>query len=116
SKLKGKRGSKVHIKVKPFLPDAKLEAGQLRDVAISRDVITLSSVRYDLLPGKVGYLQLESFGAKASDEVEAALTELEKMGMRSCVFDLRDNPGGYLNQAVEVASKFLAKGKLVVYQ
>jgi C-terminal peptidase prc len=112
-KLKGKRGTQVHIKVRRFLdgPDAAPV-----DMAIRRDFITLASVRYDILPGKIGYLMLESFGAKASDEIEAALTELEKLGMRALVFDLRGNPGGYLNQAVEVASKFLAKGKLVVYQ
>lgn len=112
-KLKGKRGTQVHIKVKRFLdgPDATAE-----EMAITRNFIMLQSVRFDMLPGKVGYLQLESFGAKASDEIEAALNELEKVGMRALVFDLRGNPGGYLNQAVEVCSKFLAKGKLVVYQ
>lgn len=112
-KLKGKPGSLVHIKVKKFLDGP--EASPV-EMAIKRNFVTLSSVRYDMLPGKVGYLQLESFGAKASDEIESALNELEKMGMRALVFDLRGNPGGYLNQAVAVCSKFLAKGKLVVYQ
>ncbi len=113
AKLKGKRHTKVKIKVKHFLdgPDATPV-----DLEIKRDFIMLQSVRYDMLPGKVGYLQLESFGAKASEEIEAALNELEKQGMRALVFDLRGNPGGYLNQAVEICSKFLAKGKLVVYQ
>jgi carboxyl-terminal processing protease len=113
AKLKGRRHTKVKIKVKHFLdgPDAAPV-----DLEIKRDFIMLQSVRYDMLPGKIGYLQLESFGAKASEEIESALTELEKQGMRALVFDLRGNPGGYLNQAVEICSKFLAKGKLVVYQ
>jgi carboxyl-terminal processing protease len=112
-KLKGEPGTKVHIKVKSFLagPDAPLS-----ELAISRRGISLPSIRYDLLPGKIGYLQLEQFGANAGQEVEDALLELEKKGMRALVFDLRGNPGGLLNQAVEVCSKFLAKGKLVVYQ
>jgi carboxyl-terminal processing protease len=112
-KLKGKPDTPVTIKVKKFM--AGPEAAPV-EMTIKRRAVTLASVRFDMLPGKIGYLQLESFGAKASDEIEAALNELEKLGMRALVFDLRGNPGGYLNQAVEVCSKFLAKGKLVVYQ
>ncbi|HZV01643.1 MAG TPA: S41 family peptidase [Planctomycetota bacterium] len=113
-KLKGEIDTYVNIKVHRFMDGPDAEAVPMK---IKRGTISLPSVRYDILPGKIGYLQLEQFGALASREIEFALNELEgKLGMRALILDLRGNPGGYLNQAVEICSKFLAKGKLVVYQ
>ncbi len=107
--LKGPPGTPVTVKVQPFL------GGEEKTIAITRDQITLSSVSFDLLPGKVGYVQLAQFGSYASQEVEAALKELEGRGMKGLIFDLRGNPGGLLSAAVEVADKFLDDDKLVVY-
>jgi C-terminal peptidase prc len=107
--LKGPPGTPVTVKVQPFL------GGEERTLQITRDQITLSSVRFDMLPGHIGYLQLAQFGAYATQEVEEALKELEKAGMRGLIFDLRGNPGGLLSAAVEIADKFLDDDKLVVY-
>lgn len=107
--LKGPPGTPVTVKVQPFL------GGPERVIAITRDQITLSSVRFDMLPGKVGYVQLAQFGSYATQEVEGALQELEKQGMKGLIFDLRGNPGGLLSAAVEIADKFLDDDKLVVY-
>ncbi|MBX3467873.1 MAG: S41 family peptidase [Planctomycetes bacterium] len=107
--LKGPAGTPVTVKVQPFL------GGPERTVAIKRDQITLSSVRFDMLPGQVGYVQLAQFGSFASQEVEAALKELERRGMKGLILDLRGNPGGLLSAAVEIADKFLDDDKLIVY-
>jgi carboxyl-terminal processing protease len=107
--LKGAPGTPVTVKVQPFL------GGEERTVQITRDQITLSSVRFDMLPGQIGYVELAQFGAYASQEVEEALKELEGRGMKGLVFDLRGNPGGLLSAAVEVADKFLDDNQLVVY-
>lgn len=71
---------------------------------------------YLIRPG-VGYVQLtEGFNYTTGDELKAAIRELKKLGMRSLVLDLRDNPGGIVDQAVQVASTFLPAGTLVLTQ
>jgi C-terminal peptidase prc len=107
--LKGPPGTAVTIKVKPFL------GGEEKTMPITRAEITMPSTRVDLIPGGLGYIQLAQFGALASQEVEEALTALEGRGVRGVILDLRDNPGGLLSGAVEVADKFLDDDKLVCY-
>ena len=95
--------------------------GKVFDLNIKRAIIRVTTVRdYDgkskfpLMAGKTGYVRLSSFGDKTSGELEAALKKMEVAGMKSLILDLRDNPGGLLDQAVLVSEKFLAKGRLVV--
>jgi carboxyl-terminal processing protease len=107
--LKGPPETPVTVKVLPFL------GGEERDVQIVRKEITLKSTRWDMLPGNIGYLQLNQFGHLATQEVETALQDLEKRGMEALIFDLRGNPGGLLSAAVEIADKFLDDDQLVVY-
>jgi len=63
---------------------------------------------------KIGYLRINQFGERTADELEAALRKLDAQGMKGLIMDLRDNPGGLLDQSVKVAEKFLPKDKLVV--
>jgi carboxyl-terminal processing protease len=63
---------------------------------------------------KIGYIRLEQFGENTAQEFEDALTKLEGEGMQALVLDLRNNPGGLLDSAVEVAGKFLPPGQVVV--
>jgi carboxyl-terminal processing protease len=107
--LKGPPNTPVTVKVIPFL------GGEERPVQITRKQITLKSTRWDMLPGKIGYLQLSQFGHLATDEVEEALIDLESRGMQGLIFDLRGNPGGLLAAAVEISDKFLDDDQLVVY-
>ena len=107
--LKGEPGTTVNLTVEEFL------TGKTKPVPVTRQQVLLNSVRWDLLPGELGYVQLAQFGSFASQEVEAALVDLEKRGMRGLILDLRGNPGGLLPAAVEVADKFLDDDKLVVY-
>ncbi len=85
-----------------------------------RDTIKVSTVKdAHLLPpeiagdDKIGYIRLEQFGENSSEEMERALVKLEGQGMQALVFDLRNNPGGLLDAAVEIAGKFLPPNQLV---
>lgn len=107
--LRGKPGTKVTLTVTS--PGVK----ERRTVEVERADIDLPSVRHKMLPGRLGYVRLSSFRQKTADELEKALRKLESDGMRALIFDLRNNPGGQLSTAVEVADKFLKDDKLIVY-
>jgi carboxyl-terminal processing protease len=69
---------------------------------------------FPLSENKIGYVRLVQFGEKTSDELQKAIRKLKGQGMRGFVLDLRWNPGGLLEQAVDVCEKFLPRGQLVV--
>lgn len=110
--LKGKEDTAVTIKVKRFLGDSE----ELVPIAITRRRVKLPSVRYDLLPGGIGYITLAHFGFDTVRELLNAIQELDRRGMNGLVLDLRGNPGGLLDAAVAVCDMFLPAGKIVVYQ
>jgi len=96
-------------------------SGQVKDYKLKRAVITVDMVKdingrkeFPLAENKIGYIRLTSFGEKTSSELDAALKKLKGKGMESLILDLRWNPGGLLDQAVEVCEKFLPRGQLVV--
>lgn len=109
-KLRGKRGTTVKLKV--FRP----LSGKVMDFLVTRGRISTSSIDASFMLGKgIGYIRLSRFVATTAEEFRKALETLRKQGMRSLVIDLRGNPGGFLEQAVEVADEFLGKDRLVVY-
>jgi carboxyl-terminal processing protease len=88
---------------------------RLKDITLTRDVVPIISVRSRMLEEGYGYIRISNFQDKTSFELEKALKELEKdKGLKGLVLDLRNNPGGLLDQAVKVADVFLEKG-LIVY-
>lgn len=110
SKLRGPVGAPVNIKVMRKGFDAP------RPYTIIRDVIRVNPVEGQLLPGDIAYLRIKSFHEKVDDDVAALLTELHAKapnGLEGLVLDLRSNPGGYLNQAVDVADRFVSSGVIV---
>ncbi|MBL67089.1 MAG: carboxyl-terminal protease [Verrucomicrobiales bacterium] len=116
-KLRGKVGTEVRFTL------GRTEDGEFKeiDVAVKRAVITVKTVRdiegkndFKLLENQVGYVRLASFGDKTGKELELALKKMDDAGIKGLVLDLRDNPGGLLDQSVIVAEKFLPKGQLVV--
>lgn len=109
SRLKGTPGDPVRIKV---LRDGWEDAQEL---TITRAVIHIPSVSSEMLPGKIGYTELAQFAEDTSRELATAIEELKGQGMKGLIVDLRDNTGGYLEQAVAVASLFLESGKLVCF-
>lgn len=86
-----------------------------REFTIVRDIIEIKSVSFRMLVDGIGYLRLRQFQDDSANEMEDALRDLEENGMEALILDLRSNPGGLLNSAVEIADKFLEKGKLIVY-
>jgi carboxyl-terminal processing protease len=79
-------------------------------VSVTRDEIELISVDGHMLSDSVGYLGIHSFNARTVEELDETLHTLDQQGTRALVLDLRDNPGGFLDAAVEVVSRFVDDG------
>ena len=109
-KLRGPKGSEVTISITRAGYDQPL------DFTIVRDKIDLRSVPYAfMLDDDTGYLRISDFTETTEDELHENLVKLQKEGATELVLDLRDNPGGLLDQAVAVSNKFLEKGLRIVY-
>lgn len=108
-KMRGKKGTSVTITI---MRDGFEEP---KDFAVVRDIIKVASVKYQMLPDNWGYIRIRSFSKDTGSETAKALADLRKQGMKGLALDLRNDPGGLLNQAVEVSEQFLKKGELVVY-
>ena len=113
--LRGEAGTSVSLTI--YRPSTKVT----KDFTLTRAVINVDTVKdinnkkeFPLGPDKIGYIRLLQFGDKTSDELEEGLKKLKSQGMEGLVLDLRWNPGGLLDQAVEVCSKFLPRGQPVV--
>lgn len=108
--LRGPPGTKVTIAI------LRPKTREIKDIVITRANIPIESVQdAKIVSDKIGYLRITQFNAPTSDELEKALNKLEKQGMNGLVIDLRNNPGGLLESAVDVAGKFLPKDELVVF-
>lgn len=109
-KLRGKKGTKVNVKV--------LRSGEkdLLSFDIIRDKIPIFSVdaSYMIAPG-VGYIKVNRFAATTAEECRAGILQLKAEGATSLILDLSDNSGGYLTAAVDLADEFLKSGELLVY-
>lgn len=135
AKIRGTKGTKVKLTVE--------RAGKEMNFEITRQVINVSSVEVSyeskktsppisgqpttaksgnqsVTPPNIAYLKLSQFGTNTNDEWDKAIDEIagkwQKKEIKGMILDLRDNPGGYLESAVYLASEFLPKGKLVVKQ
>lgn len=111
--LRGDPGSKVTITV--FRPKAKDPNEKLKEHTITRAEIKVDSVKdAKILEQGIGYVRVTQFNVPTTDEFEKALDDLEAKGMDALVLDLRNNPGGLLDAAVRVSSKFVPRGQLIV--
>jgi carboxyl-terminal processing protease len=113
--LRGEPGTEVNVTI------LRPSTGQVKDLKLTRAIIKVDMVKdinnkkeFPLGEDKIGYVRLVQFGEKTSDDLEKALKKLKAQGMQGFVLDLRWNPGGLLDQAVEVCEKFLPRGQLVV--
>lgn len=109
TKLRGKKGTVVRITIQRegiFEP---------MEYAITRDVISIKSVPYyGMTSNQIGYVRLNRFSESSSYELKDAISELLRKQVKGLILDLRGNPGGLLDQAIEVTSIFMDKDKLVV--
>jgi carboxyl-terminal processing protease len=109
-KLKGPKGTKVNIAIRRPGYD------RLIDMDVERDEVNITTVRGAfMLDAQTGYIKLGDFSETSDREVGDAIDKLEAQGMKRLVFDLRDNPGGPLDQAIRIANRFLEKGDMIVY-
>jgi carboxyl-terminal processing protease len=84
------------------------------DIEVLRDTITIPTIESKMLPNGVYYIALYNFSAVAPDQFKAALQQLVASGSNKLVLDLRGNPGGYLDAAVDIGSWFLPRGATIV--
>ncbi len=118
--LRGATGEKAQLTLLRAIPGAP-GGGNVFDVELTRETIRVASVKdAHLLPAtlagqdKIGYVRIEQFGENTSDELDHALEGLEQSGMQALVIDLRNNPGGLLDAAVDVAGKFVPPDTVIV--
>jgi carboxyl-terminal processing protease len=110
NRLRGPEGTEVTIKIR------REGEPELLEYTITRDIIKLKSVPYKYVtPDGIGYVRVSQFSKTTSEELDAALDSLEGAGMKGLILDLRSNPGGLLDQAVEVSDLFLDTGQLITY-
>jgi carboxyl-terminal processing protease len=108
--LKGEAGSQIELTVY-----RKSERKKIK-VTIKRDVIPLKSVDVALLLDKTtGYIKINRFAETTFDEFKTGLTNLKKQGVKSLVIDVRDNGGGYMEEAIAIADEFLKDKELIVF-
>ncbi len=86
-----------------------------KDFTLTREIIKIKSVKSKVLDDGIGYIKISQFQEQTASDLSGAINKLTEEKVNSLVLDLRNNPGGLLNSAIDVASKFLPKGKLVVY-
>jgi carboxyl-terminal processing protease len=108
--MRGKRGTKILIQI--------MRRGwpEPRPFTIKRDAIQVTSVETHTIPGGVAYVRLKQFAERAAADISAGLAEQRKANggkLNGLILDLRDNPGGLLDQAVAVADLFLSEGVIV---
>ena len=109
-RMRGEKGTKVVLTI--------FREGRDKPMAfeITRDIIQIKSVPFaGVLENGIGYIRLSSFSEKSREEIDQALSKIEKQKVRGLILDLRFNPGGLLSQAVEVSEEFAPRGKKIVY-
>jgi carboxyl-terminal processing protease len=108
-KMRGVPGTKCVISVR------RNGSEDLIDFPIIRDNIKIRSVRSELLAGQIGYIRITEFMEQTGDDFDKALKALEAQNIKGLILDLRNNPGGLLNMAAQIAEYFVPQGKLLVY-
>ncbi len=108
--MKGQIGTVVKVSVKRF------DEEKLINLEFKREKIKINSVPYfGMIPGQdVGLVQLTEFTSECSKELKKGILSLKEQGAKKIILDLRGNPGGHLNEAVDICNFFIQKGKLVV--
>ena len=113
--LRGEPGTQVTVTIQ------RPSSGSVKDLHLTRAAIKMDMVKdingkkeFPLGADHVGYVRITEFGEQTGEELESALTRLKDEGMKALIIDLRWNPGGLLEEAVDVCGKFLPRGQLVV--
>lgn len=106
-RIRGEKGTSVKLVI-------VRNSTERKELTIVRDTITIPSVESKVVDGDIGYIQVTRFSTDTSELVSAAVNDFKSKNIKGIVLDLRNNPGGYLNAAVDVSSEWLKEGQLVV--
>jgi len=106
--MKGKANETVTLTI------SRKEKGSF-EVSMKRAKIDLVTVKGEMLESNIGYIQLTMFDENTAKNFDKKLVELKSKGMKSLIIDLRGNPGGLLDQCVDITSNFVPEGKVIVY-
>ncbi len=106
--MKGEKGEAVELTL------SRENKGSF-DVKAVRDEIEMVTVKKEMIDSQVGYIQVTMFDEHTSSNFQNAIKDLKSQGMKSLIVDLRDNPGGLLDQTVNMCSQFIPKNKNIVY-
>lgn len=111
-KIRGQRGTKVKLTIK------RDDVAEPMDFQITRDIIpfTIVESRMEDKGNKIGYIALRQFNEKSDQQIFQALNDLDSQGARAIVLDLRGNPGGLLDSAIAIGSRFINDGNIVIIQ
>lgn len=111
-RMRGKKGTKVSLTI------MREGFDKPKEFPLTRDIIQVKSVKFKMLDDGYGYVRIAQFQEKTADDLQKALASLNESGkgkLKGLVLDLRNDPGGLLDQAVKVSETFLDEGKLIVY-
>ncbi|MCI8506350.1 MAG: S41 family peptidase [Lachnospiraceae bacterium] len=107
AKIRGNAGSTVHIEV------YRDSVNDYVEMDVERRDVSMDTVEWKMLENGMGYLQITEFDGVTYEQFVTALEDLKAQGMKGLLLDLRDNPGGRLDQVVEIADDFLTEGVIV---
>ncbi|MEY8733102.1 S41 family peptidase [Peribacillus frigoritolerans] len=107
-KIRGEKGTKVDLSI------SRAGESEPIELTIKRDTIPIETVYAEMLDDGVAKIQVTSFSEHTVQELKTALEEMSKKDMKGLVLDLRGNPGGLLDQAIEMASLFIPNGEVVL--
>ena len=103
--IRGPKGTKVKLGIQ--------RGEKLLTIEITREMILVNPVHHEILKDNIGYIQLDEFNSQATLEINKVLNEFDNKKIKKVILDLRDNPGGLLNQAISVSKLFVPKGPIV---
>lgn len=106
SKIRGEEGSKVTLKIRRGTEELDFE--------ITREKIDVRSVKWEIKENNIGYIEISRFDSNTSALLREATRELKNKNVKGVILDLRNNPGGYLDAAVNVGSEFIKSGTIVI--
>lgn len=106
--IRGEKGTSVKLTIQRGNSAKKI------NMTIVRDDIPIETVYGEMLKGDIAHIQITSFSDNTYNEILSILNDYEKQGMKGIVLDVRQNPGGYLEKAIEIANLFVPEGKAIV--
>lgn len=104
-KIRGEAGTSVEITIE--------RNGQEMSFTVQREEVHITYVTSRMLANNIGYIKIDEFGGSALEEYQQAVAQLQEQGMQAMILDLRDNPGGFVDYAVEIADELLPKATII---